>query len=151
MARPPPPRPPAGIVLPPLPGRGWERGSSRSGSHSPSSSPGSSGDAESAAIDAAVAAEAGEGGGGSSAPASPGRSRGSKKDVVDAIASGMQRGGMQPGMVRPPAMVTGARGCLEARQLGCGGRGVGGCMACLKLLPGLNVHPPAAVAASILA
>lgn len=105
-----------GIVLPPLTGDTTAHGSSRSESPS-SASPGGSGDAESAAIDAAInAAQAGEeapGNGGSHGWEGKGASKGGSKeskDVVDAIASGMQCSGMQPGMVRPPAMVTGGRG-----------------------------------------
>lgn len=108
---------PPGIVLPPLTGDPTAHGSSLSESPS-SASPDGSGDAESAAIDAAInAAQGGEdaqpGNGGS--PGREGKGGGTggskeSKDVVDAIASGMQRSGMQPGMVRPPAMVTGGRG-----------------------------------------
>ncbi|PRW58530.1 alternative oxidase [Chlorella sorokiniana] len=95
-----------GIVLPSLTSDGKTRG--YNGSESPGSSPEGSGEAEAAAIDAALDEEAAEsrrghgngiGGGGRVG-------RGGSKDVVDAIASGMQRSGMQPGMVRPPAMVT---------------------------------------------
>lgn len=106
----------AGIVLPPLTSDAKARGSSCS--ESPSSSPEGSGEAEAAAIDAAMDEEATgalNGAHGRSGACREGRGgsrggAGGSKDVVDAIASGMQRSGMQPGMVRPPAMVTGGWG-----------------------------------------
>lgn len=105
----------AGIVLPSLTSDAKARGSSRS--ESPSSSPEGSGEAEAAAIDAAMHEEATEarngargGGAGREGRGGSKGGGGGSKDVVDAIASGMQRSGMQPGMVRPPAMVTGGWG-----------------------------------------
>lgn len=100
-----------GIVLPTLPDKPL-RGSSAG---SEPSSPGASGSgtgalAEAAGEPAPGGGEGGEGGGG-------GRRGRGLGDVVDAIASGMQRSGMQPGMVRPPALVTGARcAALVTRQ-----------------------------------
>ncbi len=103
---------PAGIVLPSLTSdAGRVRGSSRSDSSS--SGPEDSGEADAAAIDAALdeeAAEAAHGGAGHGGRQGRDGGKSGGKDVVDAIASGMQRSGMQPGMVRPPAMVTGGQG-----------------------------------------
>ena len=48
------------------------------------------------------------GSGSGSGSGEAGDTGGSKRgDVVDAIAGGIQRGGVQPGMVRPPALVAG--------------------------------------------
>jgi hypothetical protein len=47
------------------------------------------------------------GSGSASGSGEGGDTGGSRRDMVDAIAGGIQRGGMQPGMVRPPALVAG--------------------------------------------
>lgn len=102
---------PAGIVLPSLDNACVKRSSSRS-----SNASGTGGESPPTG-----AAEDGGGGGGASR---------AKPDVVDAIASGMRSSGMQPGVVRPPAMVTGA----------CGGRRLGG--GCWVRVAGGHVTAP---------
>ena len=53
------------------------------------------------------------GSGSASGSGEGGDTGGSKRgDMVDAIAGGIQRGGMQPGMVRPPALVAGEALCV---------------------------------------
>lgn len=51
------------------------------------------------------------GGGGKQAGGGPGKS-----ELVEAIASGMRRSGMTPGVVRPPAMVAGEHDCRCAQE-----------------------------------
>lgn len=88
-----------GIVLPSLPLEACQKGSSED-----NSSLGGSGTSSPAMQEVPC---------GGAAPAEGGRQggrAGGKSELVEAIASGMRRSGMTPGVVRPPAMVAGKWG-----------------------------------------